>query len=65
VHLDTVTYNPPAVKTLGGRVNRALYGNDAPLLASLKSKAIQLIPDLEISDDDKQQIFTGIASVIT
>jgi predicted TIM-barrel fold metal-dependent hydrolase len=37
--------------------DRVLYGSDAPPLTSLKPKAIQLIRDLDIPDDDKQKIF--------
>jgi aminocarboxymuconate-semialdehyde decarboxylase len=59
MYLDTVTYNPPAVKMVLDWMgpDRVLYGSDAPPLTSLKPKAIQLIRDLDIPDDDKQKIF--------
>jgi aminocarboxymuconate-semialdehyde decarboxylase len=59
IYLDTVTYNPPAVKMVLDWMgaDRVLYGSDAPPLTSLKPKAIQLIRDLDIPDDDKQKIF--------
>ena len=59
MHLDTVTYNPPAVKMvlewMGS--DRVLYGSDAPPLTSLKPRAIQLINDLEIADSERERIF--------
>jgi aminocarboxymuconate-semialdehyde decarboxylase len=59
IYLDTVTYNPPAIKMVLDWMgaDRVLYGSDAPPLTSLKPKAIQLIRDLDIPDDDKQKIF--------
>ena len=59
MYMDTVCYNVPAVKMvlewLGP--DRVLYGSDAPPLTSLKPRAIKLIRDLAIPDDDKDKIF--------
>ena len=59
MHLDTVTYNPPAVKMVLDWMgsDRVLYGSDAPPLTSLKPRAIQLINDLEIADSERERIF--------
>ncbi len=63
MHLDTVTYNLPAVKMvlewMGS--DRVLYGSDAPPLTSLKPRAIKLIRDLDISAADRDKIFCGNA----
>jgi aminocarboxymuconate-semialdehyde decarboxylase len=63
LYLDTVTYNPPAVKMVLDWMgsDRVIYGSDAPPLTSLKPKAIQLIRDLDIPDSDKDKIFAGNA----
>jgi aminocarboxymuconate-semialdehyde decarboxylase len=63
MHLDTVTYNPPAVKMVLDWMgpDRVLYGSDAPPLTSLKPRAIKLIRDLEIPAADKEKIFSGNA----
>jgi len=59
LYMDTVCYNPPAVKMvlewLGP--DHVLYGSDAPPLTSLKPRAIKLIQDLQIPDADKEKIF--------
>ena len=59
MYMDTVCYNPPAVKMvlewLGP--DHVLYGSDAPPLTSLKPRAIKLIQDLQIPDADKEKIF--------
>lgn len=59
LYIDTVTYNPPAVKMVLDWVgpDHVLYGSDAPPLTSLKPRAIQLIRDLDIPDSDKHKIF--------
>lgn len=59
MYLDTVTYNPPAVKMVLDWMGpeRVLYGSDAPPLTSLKSRAIQLVRDLDIPAADKEMIF--------
>jgi len=59
MYLDTVTYNPPAVRMVLDWMgaDRVLYGSDAPPLTSLKPRAIQLIRDLDIPEGDREQIF--------
>jgi aminocarboxymuconate-semialdehyde decarboxylase len=59
VYLDTVTYNPPAVKMVLDWVgaDHVLYGSDAPPLTSLKPRAIKLIAELDIPESDKEKIF--------
>ena len=59
LHLDTVTYNPPAVRMVLDWVgaDHVLYGSDAPPLTSLKPRAIKLIRDLDISETDRNKIF--------
>jgi aminocarboxymuconate-semialdehyde decarboxylase len=63
MYLDTVTYNPPAVKMVLDWMgpDRVLYGSDAPPLTSLKPRAIKLIRDLDIPAADKEKIFWGNA----
>jgi aminocarboxymuconate-semialdehyde decarboxylase len=63
LHLDTVTYNPPAVKMVLDwvGVDHVLYGSDAPPLTSLKPRAIKLVRDLDVSDTDREKIFSGNA----
>jgi aminocarboxymuconate-semialdehyde decarboxylase len=63
MYLDTVTYNPPAVKMVLEWMgpHRVLYGSDAPPLTSLKPRAIALIRDLDIPPADKDKIFAGNA----
>ena len=48
LYLDTVTYNPPAVRMVLDWMgaDRVIYGSDAPPLTSLKLRAIKLIRDL-------------------
>jgi predicted TIM-barrel fold metal-dependent hydrolase len=64
MHLDTVTYNPPAVKMVLEWMGpeRVIYGSDAPPLTSLKSRAIKLIKDLDISEADREAIFFANAA---
>jgi aminocarboxymuconate-semialdehyde decarboxylase len=59
MYLDTVCYNPPAVKMVLDWMgaDRVLYGSDAPPLTSLKPRAIKLIQDLDIPAADKDKIF--------
>ena len=63
LYLDTVTYNPPAVQMVLDwvGVDHVLYGSDAPPLTSLKPRAIKLIKDLDISEADREKIFSGNA----
>ena len=63
LHLDTVTYNPPAVRMVLDWVgpDHVLYGSDAPPLTSLKPRAIKLVRDLDIPLADKDKIFAGNA----
>jgi aminocarboxymuconate-semialdehyde decarboxylase len=59
MYFDTVTYHPPAARlvldTVG--VDHVLYGSDAPPLTSLKPRAIKLIHDLDLPENDKETIF--------
>jgi aminocarboxymuconate-semialdehyde decarboxylase len=63
LYLDTVTYNPPAVKMVLDwvGVDHVLYGSDAPPLTSLKPRAIKLVQDLDVSETDREKIFSGNA----
>ena len=64
LHLDTVTYNEPAVKMVLDwiGVDHVIYGSDAPPLTSLKPRAIELIKDLDISEADRHAIFFANAA---
>src|SRR6516162_919357 len=64
MHLDTVTYNPPAVKMVLEWMGpeRVLYGSDAPPLTSLKPRAIKLIKDLDIPEAQRDAIFFANAA---
>ncbi len=64
LYLDTVTYNPPAVRMVLDWVgpDHVLYGSDAPPLTSLKPRAIKLIKDLDIAETDRAKIFAGNAA---
>ena len=59
MHLDTVTYHAPALRcaldTVG--VDNLVYGSDAPPLTSLKSDAIEIVEELDVSDADKDTLF--------
>ena len=59
MYLDTVTYNPPAVRMVLDWMgpDRVIYGSDAPPLTSLKPRAIKLIKDLDIPEDQREAIF--------
>jgi aminocarboxymuconate-semialdehyde decarboxylase len=59
MYLDTVTYNPPAVRMVLDWMgpDRVLYGSDAPPLTSLKPRAIKLIRDLDIPEPQREAIF--------
>ena len=59
MHLDTVTYNAPAVRMVLDWVgaDNVLYGSDAPPLTPLKPKAVQLIKNLDIPESDRNKIF--------
>jgi aminocarboxymuconate-semialdehyde decarboxylase len=61
--LDTVCYNPPAVKMVLEWMgpDRVIYGSDAPPLTSLKPRAIKLIRDLDSPESDRDKIFAGNA----
>jgi len=64
MHLDTVTYNLPAVKMVLDWMGpeRVVYGSDAPPLTSLKPRAIKLIKDLDISEAERDAIFFANAA---
>jgi aminocarboxymuconate-semialdehyde decarboxylase len=59
MYFDTVTYYAPAARlvldTVG--VDHVLYGSDAPPLTSLKPRAIKLIHDLDLPENEKDTIF--------
>jgi predicted TIM-barrel fold metal-dependent hydrolase len=59
MYLDTVTYNPPAVRMVLDWMgpDRVVYGSDAPPLTSLKPRAIKLIKDLDIPESEREAIF--------
>jgi aminocarboxymuconate-semialdehyde decarboxylase len=59
MYLDTVTYNPPAVRMVLDWMgsDRVIYGSDAPPLTSLKPRAIKLIKDLDIPEAERDAIF--------
>jgi aminocarboxymuconate-semialdehyde decarboxylase len=59
MYLDTVTYNPLAVKMVLDWVgaDHVIYGSDAPPLTSLKPRAIKLIRDLDIPEPQRDAIF--------
>jgi aminocarboxymuconate-semialdehyde decarboxylase len=59
MYLDTVTYNPPAVKMVLDWMgpDRVVYGSDAPPLTSLKPRAISLIKELDIPQPWREAIF--------
>jgi predicted TIM-barrel fold metal-dependent hydrolase len=59
MYVDTVTYNPPAVKMVLDWVgpDHVIYGSDAPPLTSLKPRAIKLIRDLDIPEPQREAIF--------
>jgi len=63
LYLDTVTYNPPAVRMVLDwmSADRVIYGSDAPPLTSLKPRAIKLIRDLDIPEVEKEKILAGNA----
>src|SRR5262249_25579298 len=63
-YLDTVTYNPPAVRMVLDWMgpDRVVYGSDAPPLTSLKPRAIKLIKDLDLPAAEREAIFWGNAA---
>ena len=63
VHLDTVSYHPPAVmcavETVG--VERIVFGSDSPPLTSLLPRGIAMVQGLPLPDDDRARILAGNA----
>jgi aminocarboxymuconate-semialdehyde decarboxylase len=59
LYLDSVTYNPAAVRLVLDSVgaDRVLYGSDAPPLTSLKPRAIKLIEDLNLPEREREAVF--------
>jgi aminocarboxymuconate-semialdehyde decarboxylase len=59
LYLDTVTYNPAAVRLVLDSVgpDHTLYGSDAPPLTSLKPRAIKLIEDLNLPQRENEAVF--------
>ena len=64
MHLDTVTYNLPAMKMVVDWMgsDHVVYGSDAPPLTSLKPRAIKLIKDLDIPEAQRDAIFFANAA---
>src|ERR1700730_8463787 len=64
MHLDTVTYNPPAMKMVLDWIGpeRVVYGSDAPALTSLKPRAIKLVKDLDIPEAQRDAILFAHAA---
>ena len=64
MHLDTVTYNLPAMKMVLDWMGpeRVVYGSDAPPLTSLKPRAIKLIKDLDLPEAQRDAIFFANAA---
>jgi aminocarboxymuconate-semialdehyde decarboxylase len=58
MHFDSVTYHAPAARLVLDTVgaDRVLYGSDAPPLTSLKSRAIQLIEDLDLPPPEREAV---------
>ena len=58
LHMDTVTYNAPALKMVieWMGADHVLYGSDAPPLTSLKPRAIRLVAELDIPSSEKEKI---------
>jgi len=44
-----------AINTVG--IDHVVFGSDAPPLAPLLPKAVKLVEELPISDEDKEKIF--------
>ena len=63
MYLDLACYHLPAAKcameTVG--VDHVLYGSDAPPLTWLKPRAIKLVEDLPVSEENRAKIFAGNA----
>jgi len=62
-YMDTVAYHAPAVecaiKTVGAE--RLLFGSDAPMLISLKGRALAMIDELGLATADREKILGGTA----
>jgi aminocarboxymuconate-semialdehyde decarboxylase len=63
MYLDSTSYHSPAVRcaidTIG--VDRIVFGSDAPMLLSIKSKAIDTISNLRLPIAEHEQIMSGTA----
>ena len=63
MYLDLACYHLPAAKcameTVG--VDHVVYGSDAPPLTWLKPRAIQLVKDLPVTEEERAKIFAGNA----
>ncbi len=59
IYMDSAAYHWPAVmcaiNTVG--IDHVVFGSDAPPLAPLLPKAVKLVEELPISDEDKEKIF--------
>jgi aminocarboxymuconate-semialdehyde decarboxylase len=63
MYMDSTSYHSPAVRcaidTVG--VDRIVFASDAPMLLSIKSKAIDTIRNLRMSTTEHEQIMSGTA----
>jgi aminocarboxymuconate-semialdehyde decarboxylase len=64
MYVDTVTYNPPAMKMVLDWMGRGPHSlrQRRPPLTSLKPRAIKLIKDLDIPHGQRSAIFAGNAA---
>jgi aminocarboxymuconate-semialdehyde decarboxylase len=66
MYFDTVTYHLPAarmvVDTIG--TDHVLYGSDAPPLTSLKPRAIKLVKDLNLPQEQAEAVFWKNAAAL-
>jgi len=63
MYMDSTSYHPPAVRcaidTIGA--DRIVFGSDAPMLLSMKGKAIETIARLGLPAAEHEQIMSGTA----
>jgi aminocarboxymuconate-semialdehyde decarboxylase len=63
LYYDTVSFSPHTLSMVKNMVgaDHMVMGSDYPHLLGSIDRAVSSIEDLEISDSDKQQIFSGTA----
>jgi aminocarboxymuconate-semialdehyde decarboxylase len=63
MYMDSTSYHSPAIRcaidTIGA--DRIVFGSDAPMLLSIKGKAIDAIDNLELPAAEHEQIMSGTA----